>query len=251
MKAPQQPAAWLTQGIAFHEAIEKWERVDRTATADQAVGWFDDAFDRVLIEQMAQEPDTETWLTGSRKSGTQDIEDRLARGRQQVRDYIDFANSTAHLWRVWEIIPGEKAIEVGFDMTLNGVRVVGYIDQAIEWIDTGQVTVRDLKTGTKLPEPRQLGIYKVALNDLFNVGVQWGDFYMCKNSSVTKPYNLARYTPERVGRWFEHADAMITQGRFIPSPGDHCRVCAVERFCDLKGRESDRFPFEKESPVTQ
>lgn len=244
VKAPQYPAAWLTQGIAFHEAIEKWEGTGRTFPIEEVQKWFDDAWDRTLAEQLEDEPNVAVWLTGGRTKPETDIENRFQRGRQQVADYVAWALSTADEWRVLEPYEGAYAVEVPFDIWLNGVRVVGYIDQLIEW-RSGLVTVRDLKTGTKLPySPRQLGIYRIATDEVMGIDIQWGDFFMSKNCAPTKPYDLSRYTRDRVGRWFKNLDQSVMEGRFTPNPGDHCRICAVERFCDINGREAHLYPIE-------
>lgn len=241
-KAPQNQAAWLTQGIAFHDCIEKWERTGRIFPLEEVLKWFDAAWDKTLGEQLDKAPDVRWWLTGGRKDPQKDIDDRYNLGREQVKGYIEYALATADQWWIYQPAPDMYAVEVEFDLMLNGVRVVGYIDQLVEWA-SGQITVRDLKTGTKIPAtPRQLGIYRIAAKHTLDLDIDWGDFYMCKNNAPTKPYALDKYTPERVGRWFRNLDAAVTDGLYTPNPGDHCRICAVERFCDLLGKDSHLYP---------
>lgn len=243
-KAPQIPAAWLTQGIAFHEAIEKWERTGRIFSAEAAQEWYDTAWDRTIAEQVEQEPNTGIWLTGGRTKPDTDIENRFHRGRKQVAEYIAWALATADEWRILDLGDSTPAVEIPFDMTLNGVRIVGYIDQIIEWRN-GVITLRDLKTGNKLPaHPRQLGIYRIAADDEIGLDIQWGDFFMSKNCAPTKPYDLTRFTRERVGTWFKNLDDAVQAGMFTPNPGDHCRICSVARFCDFDGPQAHQYPIE-------
>ena len=244
VKAPQWPAAWLTQGIAFHDAVEKWEATGRTATVQQAQMWYAEAWDKTYAEQIEQEPQIKYWLTGGRTKPEDDIERRFQRGMDQVAEYIAYALATANEWHILDLGGGNLACEIPFDITLNGVRIIGYIDQIIEFADGG-LLLRDLKTGTKLPDsPRQLGIYRVATSLTLGLDIDWGDFFMSKNGAPTKPYDLSRFTPERVGRWFTDLDESVEQGRFIPNPGDHCRICAVSRFCDFNGRDAHLYPIE-------
>lgn len=243
-KAPQYPAAWLTQGIAFHDAIEKWEVTGRWATADEAVAWFDAAWETTYAEQIESEPDISKWITGGRTRPATDIENRFERGRQQVRDYVAWALATANEWRILDLGDNEYACELPFDIVLGNTRVVGFIDQLIEW-RSGAITVRDLKTGTKLPaHPRQLGIYGVAVEETVGIPIRYGDFFMSKNCAPTEPYDLSRFTRERLGRWFDNLDASVTEGRFTPNPTDYCRICSVARFCDFSGREAHLYPIE-------
>lgn len=248
-KAPAYPAAWLTQGIAFHEAIEKWEKTGRVFPVAEVIKWFEDAWDRTIAEQLAQEPRVSVWLTGGRTKPETDIENRFNRGKQQVIDYIEWATATANEWRVWQFAPDNYAVEIPFDIILNGVRVVGFIDQLIEW-PNGLISVRDLKTGTKLPaHPRQLGIYRLATDEVLGILPDWGDFFMSKNCAPTAPYDLTRFTRDRVGRWFKNLDDAVTAGQFTPNPGDHCRICSVSRFCDFNGSEAHMYSIDRKEPL--
>jgi hypothetical protein len=191
-----------------------------------------------------KEPDLSKWLTGGRTRADVDLENRYHRGKAQALGYRQWALANADKWRILEYLPGEPAVEVPFELTLNGVTVIGYIDQIIEWSD-GQVTARDLKTGNKLPtSPRQLGIYGLAIHDNLGIPVGYADYWMGKNNDVTAPYDLSRYTPERIGRWFKAMDNAVRRNEFIANPGDACRVCGVARFCDLLGAEAHLYPYE-------
>lgn len=243
-KAPRAPAAWFAQGTSVHDAIERWEATGRIYGEAEVRQWWRTSWDAEIARMTEEEPDLSRWLTGGRTRADVDIQNREKKGETQALAYVDWALSQADRWRVLEYLPGEYACEVPFEMTLNGVLIVGYIDQIVEWQD-GQVSPRDIKTGTKLPSsPRQLGVYRVAMQKTLGLDALYGDFYMSKNNDVTSPADLSRYTEERVTAWFTDLDAMVDQGRFIPNPGDICRVCGVARFCDLLGPEANLYPVE-------
>lgn len=247
-KAPRKPAAWLLQGIAFHAAIELWERSGRTASVEDCIA----EFDSVWVLEAEQLPDVplDQWLTGGRTKGSVDYERRVERGRQQVRDYIEWALSQSEVWRVHrdDRYPEGIGIEVPIRMEIGptpqepAVTLVGYIDQVVEYRD-GSVRTRDLKTGTKLPEwPVQLGVYAMALRHQYGLEHVWrGDFYMCKNKDVTAPYDLTTYTLPLITQWFYELNLAIEQELFIPNPGGACNVCDVWQWCKVKGPQAGAY----------
>lgn len=239
-KAPRTPAAWLLQGIAFHSAVEHWEREGRKPDLGEVHAVYDMTWQDHFVDLIeTNETPLDKWLTGSKKSGKVDADERYAKGTQQVSDYITWALSQSEQWRIATIDDG-PALELRFEILVyhNGVwvKLLGYIDQVVEYRN-GAIRPRDLKTGTRLPEsPVQLGVYALALREQFAVtGVWHGDYYMAKNTDVTKPYDLAAYTLDNVSEWFAKLNTAIEAEVFIPNPGSHCRVCDVEQWCSVKG----------------
>ncbi|MDG9711125.1 RecB family exonuclease [Streptomyces sp. DH10] len=239
-KAPQTPAAWFHQGTAFHEAVELWEKSNRRHGPDQMAEWFETAWQREHAKALEVEPDTSKWLTGGKIKPAVDIERRHEKGLAQVDAYFWYAQEAE--WKIWEPAEGIKAIELPFELDLDGVRVIGYIDQVVEYPD-GHLRVRDLKTGTKLPDTAfQLAMYDHALDDMFGVKPGFGDFYMAKNNAPTDPWNLQDYTREKITRWLKNMDQAVKLGLFLPNPGDACRTCNVRRFCDFNGQDARQYP---------
>lgn len=244
-KAPGLPAAWFIQGIAFHEAIEFWERNNRTPDLETVQDLFLDKWD----DEQARFTDWaySQWLTGTpTRDGKKDIELRRAKGLQQVADYIEWAESQKDEWRILTL-NGEKALELRFEMDLGVpgslVRVVGYIDQMVEYRN-GAIRPRDLKTGTKRPTWEvQLGVYALAMRDFFGIANVWhGDYYMCKDKGVTKPYDLKRFTKEFLTEQFHTLNEAIEAEIFMPNPGSGmCNVCGVWQFCSAKGPNAGRY----------
>lgn len=192
---------------------------------------WDSEFDRYSVI----EPNLDVWLTGGRVKPADDIARRKPRGLEQVHGYVAYSFANPE-WRVLRLADGDYAVEYPFEIYLGNVRVIGSIDQIIEHVPTGRLAVRDLKTGSKLPEtPLQLGVYDLAIEDDFGFRPSWGDFYMAKNNAPTEMYDLSHYTPSLVGEWFASLERGIENQVFIPNPGDACRTCGVSKFCSATG----------------
>lgn len=243
-KAPRKPAAWLMQGIAFHSAIEYWEKEDRRPTLDDCLAVYENSWDEEHAKHLEWE--SSQWLTGTpKRDGNADIAIRHPKGMAQVADYLEFAEAHKEEWRILTL-DGVKALELRFEMDLgvpgNLVRVVGYIDQMVEYRN-GAIRPRDLKTGTKRPDWEvQLGVYALAMRDVFKIADVWhGDYYMCKDKGVTKPYNLEAFTRESVTDWFHTLEEAVSREIFLPNPGSMCNVCDVWQWCSAVGPNRGRY----------
>ncbi|MFC4114120.1 RecB family exonuclease [Nonomuraea zeae] len=231
------PAAWSIQGSAFHKAAEAYERSMRTMTVYQAQEVFDATWHELLAKAKEQQPNLGMWLRGGRKSTESDIVERYAAGLGQVSDYIDFTHHEP--WVPWELPDGRPATEVGFRTEIGGVLMVGYIDLILEDPWTGEVRVRDLKTGSKVPyTPLQLVIYGRAVEQVFGVRVRRGDYYMARDAAPTEPIDLDRFGDELLEEWLVGMDVMERAGReagaYPPSPSaDTCWTCAVKHRCPV------------------
>lgn len=240
-KAPQTPAAWTLQGTAVHAAVEHWEKSGGKAPLAETLQVFNTAWDTGLTAMRAREPDQNLWMTGTPKTkGGVDATRRRQRGQEQVAAYIGYRQTDP--FEVWETPDGQPAVELEFKVVLGGVEVVGYIDLVLETPDGENLLVRDLKTGSKLPDSAlQLGVYAEAVEQKYGIRPRWGDFFMAKNNAPTKPYDLSPYTAERLGRWFARLDRAVNAGVFIPSPGESCRTCGVAKYCDAVGSDRDTY----------
>src|SRR5262249_34149433 len=159
--------------------IEFWERSGRTATRDEVLGWYFSEYDRLIAEDREQWPNPGDWLTGGRVKTGDDIHRRRQRGADMIDGYVAYADVAVE--QGWEMAPEEPACEVEFSLDLDGVQVVGFIDQIIEW-PGGRLAPRDLKSGTKRPDWEiQLGVYALAIQDMYGVQPWAGDFFMLKD----------------------------------------------------------------------
>ncbi len=217
----------------MHEACEAWERSHRTLEARELVAIYDQSWASHMSRLTRDEPDLDKWLTGTpRTRGGVDVERRHARGIEQVHAYT--ARALSEPWVIWETPDLEPAIELFFRLDLNGIEVIGYIDQVREW-PSGLLEIVDLKSGTKVPAwDFQLGIYSLAMQETYGVEIGTGRFYMLKNDDYTNPTDLSFFTMERVTKWFDGLNRGIEAKSFLPNVGDHCRICPVWKYCSAK-----------------
>jgi putative RecB family exonuclease len=231
VKAWQRPAAWLPQGTAFHEAAEHFEKSNRTLTLEETQDVFREAYSRETNEMLEDTPNMEYWARSGPYDGEADIERRFTIGLNQVAGYLDYIES--HPEDVLWITPdGTPAIELGFDIDLDGVRVKGYIDQVLDG-------PRDLKTGNKPGDDFQIATYDIAL--LVKYGVQFGkgDYWMAGSSSKRKnpvvvPHDVSDWTVEKVTEEFHRIDEGIKAGNFPADPErSKCQFCSVRTACSF------------------
>lgn len=251
-KAPAKPAAWFPHGTAYHFAIEEYENSLRKLRPELVESLFTDYYREEIGKMKEQWPEEGDWLTGGRKKGFQDIEDREAIGIWQIHDYIKFAEATKDEWRLLPMGDG-VATEVEFKIELGGVTVVGFIDQLRQYRD-GSIAPADLKTGSSTPgSTMQLGVYAEAV--LANTGVrpQVGMFVKAGRPATARgaekptrdvPHSLEEWTPELLGTLFKDMDRMDKLGLFLPNPQDGCeRTCTVAEHCRIKGYGPGRAEF--------
>lgn len=230
VRAPQRAAAWFVQGTAVHTAVQVYEESGRALVADEVAAIFEQAWDTDIAVAWEKQPDPKMWMVGGRAKVETDISNRRAKGRQQAIDYV-MNNGPNEILLPAELAPGVPAVEVGFDIDFGGVRVIGYIDLVLEDRRTGELIVRDIKTGTKMPVgPFQFATYRVAVEQMTGQPVKWGDYWMCKDASSSPPMDLSLYTWAEVATWYKNMDAMVKDERFLANPGE-CFTCSVKPYC--------------------
>jgi putative RecB family exonuclease len=225
---PLPPAAWLAQGVAYHEAVSIWEESGRSPLVNLETEYLR-KYDELILQYKTEEPELKNWLKAPTKKTDIDIEERRARGVKQVWDYYDYANQTPFV--IKSIDEYTLAVEVVFEIVLNGITIKGAIDQIL--MADGGVEVRDLKTGNRESASVQLGIYKIAVEKIFGWPVKKASFFYAKDSKVVTltDRDLARYTEAYVTDLFSALDRAIKNEVFIPNPGGHCLLCPVKRYC--------------------
>lgn len=212
----------------------------RYISTEQSVVTFIDEYDTAVQEQIDKGHPVEAWIAGGRTKPVDDIKRRAILGARQVRDYIAWAPQQP--FKMWELPDGSPAVEVPFHLMLDGLEVRGMIDQIVEYTD-GTVLVRDLKTGTKLPDSTlQLGTYDLAFESLFDFRPGIGDFYMAKNNAPTKPVSLLNWTLDNVSRAYNNVDRAIKDQVFIPNVGENCGICSVSKYCSALGSSPESYP---------
>lgn len=239
--APQRPAGWLYHGVAVHEAIEAWEKSDRTMTEEELNLLYLTTYRTLVNEKLETSPLGE-WMTGGWKKAQDDLTDREHVGWYQIEDYIQEALKASDAWEV-------VAVEQSFDLFINDIQVIGYIDQIARNKATNEIYAVDYKSGSKMPAaPVQLAIYRLAVQELYPEEVVADTFYWvhlgrpASKSGKTRPKptkwvpeDLSDWPVERVARWLHDMDQAELQDIYLPSPSDGCRVCSVQQWCRAMG----------------
>lgn len=232
-RLPALPAGWTIQGIAIHDAADAWEKSRRTMSVLDAQEVFKKTWRAEIARADERHPDRSTWLVGGRKKVQTDLLDRYNDGLRQVADYLDYNRNDLNL-TPYEMPDGTPAAEVGFEIDFLGVSVRGYIDLIMQDVHTGELLVRDIKSGSKAPSvPFQLIVYRKAVHEVLGIGVHWGEFFMTRDAKPTPPIDLTVLDEALIEEWFVRQVEIEQQGLFLPNPGDACRTCGVAIHCPL------------------
>ncbi|AOZ61311.1 Cas4 exonuclease [Mycobacterium phage DarthPhader] len=232
------PAAWLPQGTAFHavaEAVEVWLSYQMPLTLDEAKDMFRWHYARDINRLAAETPNFEWWFHSGPYGGERDIERRYEIGLEQIEKFFEFMSNKAQ--QIWIAPDGTPAVELSFDIELDGIRIRGFIDAVV--VVNGELRVRDYKTGNKPGDDFQLGVYALAVSMLYGVPApKTGDYYMAgkkgKKPVITEPYDLTEWTREKISERFQEVEAGIQAGEFpaLPEP-DKCGFCDVNLSCPV------------------
>lgn len=269
-KAWQRPAAWLPQGSAVHTVAEHvWRRklTGLPVSVERAQEYFSEQYAIEVAEYTETTPNFDYWFASGRYRGAEDIERRYEIGKDQVRKFIEWTSNhpEEEIWMTPAVVdPGcrqldpadftievspedmvmhrvpcrckdpEPAIELPFEMDLDGVLVRGYIDAVI--LDEGAMVVRDYKTGNNPGDDFQLAVYAVAIAEIYGVKQpDLGDYWMGRSGKPTVRYDLSEWTREKVSARFRELDDNIKAERFPPTPSpEKCRFCSVASACEYR-----------------
>ncbi|MBM7771950.1 putative RecB family exonuclease [Actinokineospora baliensis] len=232
VKAWQRPAAWLPQGTAVHAAIEAYERSGRLLTVDQAQDVFRESYAAEVNASTAHTPNLSFWSRSGPYDGERDIERRYGLGLEQVARYLSYCEGAGAEETPWVTPDGTLAVELGFVIELGGVWVRGYIDNVYKHPRRTSLTVRDAKTGRLPGDPFQLGVYALAIEEVYDHEARFGDYWMAQSGKATFPYDLKEWTKPRLTEMFGELDAAITAEDWTPRPDPaSCGRCSVSSAC--------------------
>lgn len=241
------PAVWNMGGTAFHSAAEHYERGKFhgfTPSVKETLEVWHADFERLRKEALAEEPDESKWLTAGRPTKDrprgEDVQHWREIGPPMVERYIKFSEQSEA--KIWELPTGDPALEVAFTITLGDLSVRGAIDSVWEF-PNGSLLVRDYKSGSRKPDSSaQLGLYGVALGQLFGIVPHWGDFYMARKAETVGLDDLTVWTEERLTRMYGDMDRAVRAGIFIPVIGSMCGKCSVRDYCvGVGGSKAHKF----------
>lgn len=225
----EKPSVWLPGGTAFHNATERYDRDDLT-NGSLTQTWREE-WDRAIAEQVDKaDPewkDPATWRVAGRGKET-----------------LDWWASNGEAWtiayRLWRETSNLSLVEHGVEVemmpVLADVPVKMFADRVFA-DQYGQILVVDLKTGSsEQPSSLQLGVYKVGLEKLAGLPVDWGAFYNARKGELYPPVRLDAWTEERIAQLFATFDAQERAGQYLPNIGSHCRhMCSVRQWCIYQG----------------
>lgn len=264
VRAWERPAAWSPQGTAVHAAAEAWERSGRTMSREAVRDVFRTVYAEEIEKLTEKTPNWGLWFDSFQGSGDRDVERRYGQGLEQVDAYLDYYEAVPEEV-VWVTPDGEPAIELEFNIDLDGVLMRGFIDQVV-WVRpplpdkprtaSGAVSksrdaqeewarriavweelafllrVRDIKTGRNPGDPFQIGVYIVAIAEQLGIEVPAGDFWMARKGKATAPFTPM--TRDRIVELVHKADRGIKAGEFPPNPEeDRCTMCAFRTSCEF------------------
>lgn len=239
-KAPQCTAAWLTQGVAVHEALEWWERQNRephvSQVHDKALG----AYARVLGEQLAKQPDMGMWFGSGPYDPHTDIERRRNLLGGQVERMMGIATKLNQ--QVWRTPTGELAVELPIECSLAGVPIKGFID-IVRVNTSGELVVTDYKTGKQPGDIFQLAVYALALEEQYGVDCHLGVYQMAHRKTPPKLTTISEQDRRDALETIQQAAEEISQGILPPNPdnGKNCMFCDVQYSCPYREEPDARW----------
>lgn len=233
-KVWQRPAAWLAQGTAVHAAAEAYERSGRTLPLGEMLDVFRQSYTDEISEYTDDTPNFDWWFASGPYRGAQDIERRFLLGLEQTGKYPAWYEKHPDEV-VWIAPDGTPGIELGFDIDLDGIQVTGFIDVIIIDAETGELTVRDNKTGNQPGDDFQLATYAVAVELAYGVDrPRMGDYWMGRTGKPTFPFDLSAWDRDRITAEFRQLADNIQAERFAPDPEPaKCRFCPVAESCEF------------------
>jgi len=229
-RTPQRPAAWTAVGSAFHVAYEIYERSGRQFNLDTL---FYQHYNEEIEKLQAQQPDQKWWFkTPNVKTVDRDIELRLEHGVKQAVAYQHHCEDSE--WEILRLPDGRLALELEFTLAFGDVSVLGYIDKVEHW--PTQDVATDIKTGAKgNVSNRQLGLYGLALRELYGVDIHWGQYWYTKLGYGGGYESLNRYTRDYLHDQYTKLDFSINNNLFLANPGSQCGLCSVKPWCREMG----------------
>lgn len=228
-KEPRPPGAWTVLGTAFHRAYERWERDDREG---RITDHFGDEFAREVEFQSGYVPISQ-WEKRPRIATVErDLELYCAQGIKQCDAYQDHCDAAE--WKLWTLPNGELALELQDEWYVDDIPVRFTVDSILEWPD-GNLTVRDLKTGKKVDDNRQIGFYRVFLESLYGIQINHGEYWYTSLNRSGGWVDLSKYTAEYATSQFQTLIRAHMYDVFLPNPGKNCDFCAVKNKCCEKG----------------
>jgi CRISPR/Cas system-associated exonuclease Cas4 (RecB family) len=210
-----------------------WEQSDRTEDVFTA---FETAYDFYITEARTRQPDLDQWII---PPIAKDVEKSIAsyRKRGLEKDVVNYKTFCEEAeWEVYRFPDGEKALELSLEFEVGGILVKGAIDALHYWPDRDVITLTDIKSGNLEEwDARQLGVYAYAVGVQYGLEIKHGRYFFTKSNKIGGWHDLSRYDEPYLSDLFQSLDRVVGEGLFLPSPGDHCKLCGVRPQCREQG----------------
>lgn len=245
-KAWQRPAAWFATGLGVHSAVEAYEKGEADHTNMLRVA--QDAFRRDIDARLVDTPNASFWQASGPYKGPEDITRRYNDLGRHLNNYLQVAPTLGDVWYPVGDGLDDPAVEYPIDLNLDGVRVIGSIDQ-VRWKleteddDQPDLEIWDVKAGSMTPdEPGQLAVYATAVRKDTGYPVKQGGYIMTAKKPTAKGAiskaqvvrkDLTLITEDALTARFHAADEGIRAERWGPTPGDQCGRCSVLTSCPV------------------
>lgn len=233
-RPPKRPWAQTVAGSAFHEMIVAWERSERST---DPLALFETFWESELEKAKEEQPDLALWMRAPRvKSGEASLKAVYKRFvEKDVPDYI--ARCREADWELFKLPDGSPALEIEFEIDLEGITVRGYIDRIQWWPSAKMVAVEDTKTGNIDGEvdSRQLGLYRLGAEEVYDIDLTHGRYWFTKLDRGSDWVDLTRYSREKLAEDYRKLTEIIQQDLLLPNPGKHCQLCDVRPWCSELG----------------
>ena len=237
-QAPSTYSWWLLGGSAVHSAIEEYN-LSLAGFADNISDFrmfWSKTFARAYAEAIVDYPDVDEWRTAGRANSLQTYDWWHENGLDMVMSWVRFVEENRWTPAVFN---GEPAVE--FDVTCkfgwgeNQYQIKGFVDLVAEQPD-GTLVMVDFKTGSRAVSTfQQMGLYVCAMQRLGLPRPTLAGYFMNRKGTFGSFASLAQYTPEYFDDLFDSLGQGIEAGVFLPSLGDHCRICDVADACFANG----------------
>lgn len=154
-------------------------------------------------------------------------------GSKWVDDYIVWRKNNPD-WKIWKTPQGVKAIELELNPVIADVPVKMVVDRVFEV--NGELVIVDLKTSTRRPtSDLQLGFYKVGIELMLGVEINYGNYWMSRESGTASNIDLSRYNLDMLEYFVSGFDKARKSGIFLPNLSS-CSFCGLTEHCQFKGK---------------
>jgi putative RecB family exonuclease len=230
-RVPQTPSVWLVGGSAVHQWTEAYDKAEDVPT------WYD-LFDSLVAKQHEESGvDPRLWRVAGRATKEKPAGEDLAwwreAGLMMCADYVAWKNDYAKDWHFYE--PG---IEVDVSAAFaGGILVKAHLDRLLV-MPTGELIVVDIKTGTRVPDFQQVGLYATCVERTLGVRPSFGSYYLTRKGRLESPVNLDWLNGDYWDEVFAKFQIALDNEVFLPNPSPLCRTCSVNQHCSYFNPES-------------